>query len=286
MNKTSNKTAKTAKSTKDTNSMKKSATTKDTSVTAKNTKSDHKVISDYNGYNYKKVFWEDSGREYEDLADRTAIRRLLPKNMDNFVDICGGYGRLANEYLPRAKRATLFDYSKLNLEQAREEFGDKLHTVQGDIYKTPFSDGEFSALLMVRATHHFENLEQVLRELNRILETGGVAVIEVANKRTLPKMLRYWFKRSSVNPFDKQPSNLKEIDKDGFYNYHPAYVEDLFKKTGFEIMDVLSVSNFRSRTMKKIFSTKALIKLEKAVQGPLASVRFAPSIYYRLIKTK
>ena len=51
-------------------------------------------------------------------------------------------------------------------------------------------------------------------------------------------------------------------------------------------MDVLSVSNFRSRTMKKIFSTKALIKLEKAVQGPLASVRFAPSIYYRLIKTK
>jgi hypothetical protein len=111
-------------------------------------------------------------------------------------------------------------------------------------------------------------------------------VIEVANKRTLPKMFRYWFKRSSVNPFDKQPSNLKEIDKDGFYNYHPAYVEDLFKKTGFEIMDVLSVSNFRSRTMKKIFSTKALIKLEKAVQGPLASVRFAPSIYYRLIKTK
>ena len=264
MNKTSNKTAKTAKSTKDTNSMKNSA---------KNTKSDHKVISDYNG-------------EYEDLADRTAIRRLLPKNMDNFVDICGGYGRLANEYLPRAKRATLFDYSKLNLEQAREEFGDKLHTVQGDIYKTPFSDGEFSALLMVRATHHFENLEQVLRELNRILEPGGVAVIEVANKRTLPKMFRYWFKRSSVNPFDKQPSNLKEIDKDGFYNYHPAYVEDLFKKTGFEIMDVLSVSNFRSRTMKKIFSTKALIKLEKAVQGPLASVRFAPSIYYRLIKTK
>ena len=55
--------------------MKKSATTKDASVNTKNTKSDHKVISDYNGYNYKKVFWEDSGREYEDLADRTAIRR-------------------------------------------------------------------------------------------------------------------------------------------------------------------------------------------------------------------
>jgi len=222
------------------------------------TEQNKKVVSDYNGYDYKKIFWEDADRKYEDMADRLAIRRLLPAKMDTFVDIAGGYGRLAKEYLDRAKVATLFDYSQTELDQAKEEFGDRIRTVQGDIYKTPFSDGEFSALLMVRATHHFENLEQVLRELNRILEPGGVAVIEVANKRTLPKMFRYWFKRSSVNPFDKQPSNLKEIDKDGFYNYHPAYVEDLFKKTGFEIMDVLSVSNFRSRTMKKIFGTKAL----------------------------
>ena len=29
-----------------------------------------KVISDYNGYDYKKIFWEDADREYEDQADR------------------------------------------------------------------------------------------------------------------------------------------------------------------------------------------------------------------------
>jgi len=137
---------------------------------------------------------------------------------------------------------------------------------------------------MVRATHHFADLPAVIKELYRILEPGGVAVIEVANKRTLPKIFRYWFKKSKVNPFDKKPSNLKNIDKDGFYNYHPSYVEDLFRKSGFEITDILSVSNLRSQTMKKIFKTKTLVGLEKRLQKPLASMRFAPSIYYKLIK--
>ena len=44
-----------------------------------------KVISDYNGYDYKKVFWEDADREYEDQADRMAIRKLLPKRMEKFA---------------------------------------------------------------------------------------------------------------------------------------------------------------------------------------------------------
>ena len=69
-----------------------------------------KVISDYNGYDYKKEFWEDVDREYEDQADRMEIRKLLPKRMNKFADIGGGYGRLAGEYLKRAHKIYLFDY--------------------------------------------------------------------------------------------------------------------------------------------------------------------------------
>ena len=76
---------------------------KSTPVAKRTTKSakkssDHakaKSISDYNGYDYKKIFWEDADRKYEDAADRMAIRRLLPREMGDFVDIAGGYGRLA-----------------------------------------------------------------------------------------------------------------------------------------------------------------------------------------------
>ena len=243
-----------------------------------------KVISDYNGYDYKKIFWEDADREYEDQADRMAIRKLLPKRMNKFADIGGGYGRLANEYLKRAHEVIIFDYSKSELAQAKEVYGDKIETRAGDIYKLPFKDDELDGLLMVRVTHHLKHLDKAVAELYRVLKPGGVAVIEVANKRTLPKMARFVTGRSKVNPFDRKVANYKEISKDGFYNYHPKYVEEIFDKTGFKCERVLSVSNFRSGTLKKLFGTQNLVKMETKAQTALAPIRFAPSIYYKLRK--
>ena len=243
-----------------------------------------KVISDYNGYDYKKELWEDVDREYEDQADRMAIRKLLPKRMEKFADIGGGYGRLATEYLKRAHKVIIFDYSKSELKQAKEIYGDKIETRAGDIYKLPFKDGELDGLMMVRVTHHLKELDKAMAELYRVLKPGGVAVIEVANKRTLPKMARYVTGRSKVNPFDKKVANYKEISKDGFYNYHPKYVEEIFDKTGFNCERVLSVSNFRNKGLKKVFGTKNLVKMEDTAQKVLAPIRFAPSIYYKLRK--
>ena len=38
---------------------------------------DH-AICDYEGTSYRARFWEGQGREYEDLAERIALKRLLP----------------------------------------------------------------------------------------------------------------------------------------------------------------------------------------------------------------
>ena len=138
--------------------------------------------------------------------------------------------------------------------------------------------------MMVRVTHHLKELDKAMAELYRVLKPGGVAVIEVANKRTLPKMVRFMIGRSNVNPFDKKVANYKEISADGFYNYHPKYVEEIFDKTGFKTEKVLSVSNFRSGTLKKVFGTKNLVMMEDKAQKALAPIRFAPSIYYKLRK--
>ncbi|MDR0979549.1 MAG: class I SAM-dependent methyltransferase [Candidatus Nomurabacteria bacterium] len=243
------------------------------------------ILADYNGYDYKGKFW--SGREYEDLSDRKAIQRLLPKQAKVFIDIAGGYGRLANEYLPKNyKKTIIFDYSKTLLADAKKEFGDKITTVQGDIYDLPFKDGEADAMLMVRATHHFDDLPAVIKQLARVLAPNGTLVIELANKKTLAKIFKYWAKKSDINPFSHEPSKLKELNKGNFYNYHPKYIEQLFAKNGLKIERVLSVSNFRSPRLKKLFGHKLLAKLESPLQYLLAPLRFGPSIYYQVRKVK
>jgi ubiquinone/menaquinone biosynthesis C-methylase UbiE len=235
---------------------------------------------DYNGYDYEK-FWTDSDRDYEDMADRMAIRKLLPTTMESFVDIGGGYGRLANEYLARSKKVTIFDYSKTELKQAKEKYGDRIETKAGDIYDLPFKDESFDGMLMVRVSHHLIQFPAAVKEFYRVLKPGGTFVIEIANKKTLPKKVKYIFRKSKVNPYDKQPSKLDDLE---MYNYHPKYVEQIFKDAGFKIDKVLSVSNFRSAKLKKMFGTKRLVKMENKAQGLFAPVRFAPSIYYRLTK--
>lgn len=97
-------------------------------------------------------------------------------------------------------------------------------------------------------------------------------------------MFRYWFKKSDVNPFSLEPAHLRDLNEQGFYNYHPKYIESIFKKSGFKIDEVLSVSNFRSTKLKKLFGTKNLVRMEKSAQKLLAPIRFAPSIYYKLVK--
>ena len=88
-------------------------------------------------------------------------------------------------------------------------------------------------------------------------------------------------KKSDVNPFSHEPSVQKDTH---MINYHPKYAEELFKKVGFKVEKILSVSNFRSTTLKKVFGAKTLIKLENSAQQTLAGIRFAPSIYYKLKK--
>ena len=56
------------------------------------------------------------------------------------------------------------------------------------------------------------------------------------------------------------------------------------RKWDLGVKKVLSVSNFRSKGLKRLFGTKNLVNMEDSAQQLLAGVRFAPSIYYKLRK--
>src|SRR5215468_10881846 len=79
-------------------------------------------ICDYEGSNYRTEFWEGKQRDYEDGAERVALRRLLPHDGRRLLEVGAGFGRLTNEYAAY-DQVVLLDYSLSQLQYAQEHLG-------------------------------------------------------------------------------------------------------------------------------------------------------------------
>ncbi len=235
-------------------------------------------ICDYEGSSYCTEFWEGQGREYEDLAERIALRKLLPPAGACLLDIGAGFGRLADLY-HGYQQVVVLDYSKSMLRQAQDRLGreGRYIYVAADLYVLPFIDSLFDTTATVRVLHHVQNIPAALQEVQRVLKRGGVYVLEYANKRHLKAILRYLLGRQSWNPFAPEPYEFVELN----YDFHPAWMEARLREAGFAIGRELAVSSFRLPFLKRLISPRPLASVDGLLQGPTASLKLAPSVFVR-----
>jgi glycogen(starch) synthase len=130
-------------------------------------------------------------RRYFRPDERGPFRRLYARKRDavlahfaakprlRIVDVGGGYGRLAGPLSARHD-VTLVDVSPEMLEEARRRWPG-LRLVEADARELPFSDAEFDAALALDLTPHLPELEPGLRELARIVRSGGEVVVDTSN---------------------------------------------------------------------------------------------------------
>ena len=176
-------------------------------------------LCDYEGSAYRTDFWEDQGRDYEDRAERLALHSLLPASGRRLVDIGAGFGRLATIY-EGYDHVVLLDYSRSQLEYARQQLGDERFTyVAADIYRLPLATNAVDTSVMVRVLHHIADVPLALQQIRRITRAQGAFVLEFANKRHLKNILRYLLGRG-VNPFEQRPYEFADLH----YDFHPAWV--------------------------------------------------------------
>lgn len=232
-------------------------------------------ICDYEGSTYRTDFWEGQGREYEDLAERVAIRALLPPRGRRLVDIGAGFGRLAGLY-GGYDEVVLLDYSQSQLEYARQHWGDERFIyVAADIYRLPLVDDAVDSIVMVRVLHHLEDVPTAFGQLARVLADGGTWVLEFANKRHLKSLIRWLFRRGP-NPFAPEPLSFADLHLD----FHPRWVEQRLQEQGLAVVARRSVSLFRVGLLKRSISARVLARLDAMQQRLLARLYLAPSVFY------
>jgi len=238
----------------------------------------HPPIIDYEGSRYRTDFWEGRGREYEDLAERYALRRLLPPSGEVLIEAGAGFGRLADLY-QGYRRVVLVDYSFSLLQEARQRWGDdpRFLFVAASLYDLPFTDHSAAALVMVRVMHHLHSPALALREIGRVLHTQGAFLLEYANKRHLKAILRYLAGRQAWSPFALPPYEFVRLN----YDFHPAWMQAELRQAGFTVEQELAISHFRLPLFKRVASPQRLAALDALLSRPAAALKLSPSIMTR-----
>jgi ubiquinone/menaquinone biosynthesis C-methylase UbiE len=238
-------------------------------------------ICDYEDSAYRTDFWEGQGREYEDLAERIALHRLLPAAGRRLLDIGAGFGRLSKVY-GGYEQVVLLDYSRSLLREAQERLGrdDRILYVAGSFYALPFQPGTFDAAMMVRVMHHVEQVPVFLEQLRSVLATEGSFVLEFANKRHLKSILRYIARRQVWSPFDQEPYEFLEMNLD----FHPTWMASRLAEAGFHVKRRLTVSHFRMPVLKRLIPARVLATVDGLLQPTGRWWQLTPSVFFQCAK--
>jgi demethylmenaquinone methyltransferase/2-methoxy-6-polyprenyl-1,4-benzoquinol methylase len=113
---------------------------------------------------------------------------------DLVLDACCGTGDLAIADARAGGRVTGIDFSERMLDRAWRK-APEFDWVTGDLLALPFPDASFDGATVGFGVRNVEDLERGLRELRRVLRTGGrVGILEITRPRGfLAPFYRLWF---------------------------------------------------------------------------------------------
>ncbi len=232
-------------------------------------------VIDYEGSTYSTEFWNPA-REYEDRAERIAIRAMLPPRGGRLIDIGAGAGRLGDLYLGYDE-VILMDYARSTIVEARDRWGrdPRFRFVAADLYALPFVDQVFDSVVMIRVIHHIVDVSRALNNIRAAMKPGGSFVFEFANKRNLKAVARYVVRKQQWSPFDQKPIEFAELN----FDFHPDWMKQQLREAGFAIQQTRAVSTFRIGVLKRLCGAQRLAAIDGAVQRPLAPLAISPSVF-------
>lgn len=234
-------------------------------------------ICDYEVATYRKSFWENKRREFEDGAEHAALKSLLPRG-DRIIDLGAGFGRMADLYKDY-KQVVLLDYSTNHLEDALAHYGtERFIYVAADIYHLPFAPAYFDTAVMIRTLHHMDSPLAAIQQVRQILRQHGTYIVEFTNKRSLKTILKWMLSAGKQDyPFSQDPVEFDKL----YFGFHPSFVHDKLKLAGFKPNRRLAASYLRVKPLKRVIPTEMLIKMDAMLQGTGRFGVLSPSVFIK-----
>lgn len=182
---------------------------------------------------------------------RKCVRYLAQYEPTEILDIASGTGDLTISMAKKLKPKEVIgaDISEGMMNVGREKAAKAgLPAVSfeyQDCMALTYEEKRFDAVTAAFGVRNFENLEQGLSEMYRVLKPGGhIAILEFSSPAHFPMKQLYSFYSRRVIPF---VGGLFSIDKQA-YDYLPASIEVM--RQGQEMVDLLSQCGFKEAAVR------------------------------------
>jgi hypothetical protein len=113
--------------------------------------------------------------------------------------------------------------------------------------------------------------------VKNVLRSGGIFVLEFANKLNLKAIFRYLLGKQKWNPFTLEPVEFVKLN----FDFHPRAIRNWLEGLGFKIEKVLTLSYFRVGFVKRLIPLRILVFLDSFLQWTGAFWQFTPSVFVR-----
>jgi len=118
------------------------------------------------------------------------LEKLIPGN-SKILELGVGNGEISN-YLAEKYEIYCIDYSKECLNQLSDKIKNK-NLINLETEKIPYPDNFFDAVLAFEILEHLKNLDFAMKEIKRILKTGGYVFASTPNINWLPFRIKFLF---------------------------------------------------------------------------------------------
>ncbi|HKR66179.1 MAG TPA: methyltransferase domain-containing protein [Thermoanaerobaculia bacterium] len=146
----------------------------------------------YNGENVAMSILRTEARFKNAWVEQEIERSLPHKKTLTVVDIgCGG-GFLANHFAQRGHKVVGLDASLNSLRTATRHDGAGARYVQADAYRLPLDDASVSVVCAMDVLEHLDRPGELIAEIARILEPGGLFFFQTYNRTPLARFLFVW----------------------------------------------------------------------------------------------
>ncbi len=190
----------------------------------------------------KNNYWTRSSPKNQiELAFRMhwkLFNELMPKTSGKKVlEIGCGRGSISSYFADNDYDCTLLDISKSVIDVAKDIFyktGHNAKFVVGDALNLPFENESFDVLVSIGLFEHFEDLDKLISEHNRVLKKGGIVLAYVVpeiknNVQTKFNFINSILKFIYLLFYNNSKSQLKE--KVFRSDYNSCYYKKIINKT-------------------------------------------------------